>query len=166
MKKYDGFNKILLPLVGMLLLALLLFVEQGGMRYNSIPATKGFIPDTFLNAAKPALTKECIVIYNSSEAYSEDINKNINFVLSSMRVNFEAVDIALNKFPELNKYKTAILSFADISAVQQSFPAIFSWVNEGGRLLFAISMEPSLALSDISRKLGIIQSDKIGRAHV
>lgn len=159
MKRYGGFNKIILPLVGMFLLALLLFIKQGGMQYDIITSAKGFIPNTVLSAAELNLSKECIVLYNSLEAYSEDFYKNIDFVLSSMSVNFDAVDLAVDEFPELNQYRTAILSFADISAVQQSFPAIFSWVNHGGRLLFAVSMEPSLALSAISNKLGITQSD-------
>jgi hypothetical protein len=159
MKRYGGFNKILLPLVGMFLLALLLFIKQGGMRYDIIPSTSGFIPVTILNAAEPNLTKECIVLYNSNEDNTKDVYKNINYVLSSMRVNFDSVDLALKQFPKLNQYRTAILSFADISTVQQSFPVIFDWVNQGGRLLFAISMEPSIALSEISNKLGITQKD-------
>lgn len=159
MKKYGGFNKIILPLVGMLILALLLFVKQGGMQYDIISSAKGFIPDTVLSAAEPDSSKECIVLYNSHEAYSEDIYQNINFVLTSMSVNFDAVDIAVDEFPEINQYRTAILSFADISAVEQSFPVIFSWANQGGRLLFTVSMEPSLALSEISNKLGMTQSD-------
>jgi hypothetical protein len=159
MKRYGGFNKILIPLVGMLMLASLFFVKQGGMRYDIKASTRGFVPDTVLDASKPDLSKECVVLYNSHEAYSEDIYKNLGFVLSSMRINYYAIDLDLNKFPELNQYRTAILSFADITTVQQSFPAIFSWVNQGGKLLFAISMEPSLALSEISNKLGMTQSD-------
>ncbi len=143
----------------MLLLALLLFVKQGGMPYDNITATKGYIPDTVLNAESPILPKECIVLYNSDEAYSEDINQNINFVLSSMRVNFDDADIASTMFPELSQYRTAILSFADISAVQQYLPDLLGWVDQGGRLLFAVSMEPSAALSQISSKLGMLQSD-------
>ncbi len=158
-KKYDGFNKILLPLVGMLLLALLLFIKQGGMPYDNIPATKGYISGTALNAETPDLPKECIVLYNSHEAYSEDINQNINFVLSSMRVNFDDADMASTMFPELSQYRTAILSFADISAVQPYLPDLFNWVDQGGRLLFAVSMEPSAALSQISSKLGMLQGD-------
>ncbi len=159
MKRYDGFQKILLPLAGMCLLALLLFIKQGGMQYDIIPAAKGFIPEPVLSAAKPNISNECIVLYNSQEAYSEEIYKNIRFVLSGMRINFDAADLAMNKIPELNRYRTAVLSFAGLSTVQQSFPAIFSWVNQGGRLLFAISMEPSPALSEISNKLGMTQGD-------
>ena len=159
MKRNDGFNKILLPLVGLFLLALLLFIKQGGMQYDIIPSTIGFIPSSVANAEKPDLSKDCIVLYNSDEVYSEDIYKNIDFVLSSMRINFDAVDIAMNSFPELEQYRTAILSFADISSVENSFPAMFRWADQGGKMLFAMPMEPSVSLSKINSKLGITQRD-------
>lgn len=159
MNTYRGFSKILLPLAGMFLLAFLLFVKQSGMRYDNTPSTMGFVPAAVLNAAKPALSKDCLVLYNSHETYSENIYQNIGFVLAGMSVNFDAVDLALKPFPRLDSFRTVIISFADVSTVQNSFPALFAWVDGGGRLLFALSMEPSPSLSDISNKLGMTQRD-------
>jgi hypothetical protein len=158
MKRYGGFYLILWPLVGMFLFAVLFFVKQTGMQYNIKTSTMGFLPEGALLSTKPKMPKECIILFDSLEPYSEDIFNNISFVLSSMSIEYDSIDLASQQFPELSLYRTAIMSFANMDTVQQFLPDLFRWVNLGGRLMFSVSIEPTSALPIISSKLGMIES--------
>ncbi len=148
---------MLWPLVGMVLFASLFFVKQVGMQYDIRASGRNFVPADILQAPKPAPGKECVVLFDSREPYSEAICKNVSFVLSGMGIGFDAVDLASRGVPKLSEYKTAVLSFACLSTMEKSLGDLFRWVDAGGGLLLAVSPEPSAALSDISSKLGLLQ---------
>jgi hypothetical protein len=158
MKRYGGFYLILWPLVGMFLFAVLFFVKQTGMQYSIKPSIMGFVPESVLLSTKPKMPKESIILFDSREPYSEDIFKNISFVLSSMSIEYDSIDLASQQFPDISLYRTVIMALANMDTVHQYMPDLFRWVNLGGRLMFAVSIEPTSALSDISSKLGMKES--------
>lgn len=157
--KKEKFSLLLWPLISLLLFAALILVERNGIQYGVQAYNEDFIPPEVMQAEKSAQEKECVIVYDSQELKSEDYCNSIAFVLDSMRVGYDAVDLASREFPSLAPYKTVIVSLADLDRMQTATFGLLDWVERGGRVLFALPPQPTSTLEVISNKMGILYSD-------
>lgn len=151
--KGKGFSALFWPLIALLVFALLLWAERSGVPYNLTAEQEGFLPDAYVQTDKKEPVKDCLLIYDS--AAGADLHSNIQFVLDSTCVGYDAVDAQKMEPVDPAKYRTVILALMDLDLIQQSILPILDWVEAGGQLLVAYAPDPSTTLSAISGKLGL-----------
>ncbi len=157
MKYNYSFSLLQLPLVILLILAVSLFVERSGIKYNVndsamqiLPFEKVEVEDYFSDA--PVST---LLLYDSN-SFTTDHVKTVRYALDSMRVKYDAVDVSSGREYDLSKYTTVVVSFIDLENQKDQVFALVDWVRTGGRVLFTIRPDPSPVFNGIYRKLGII----------
>ncbi len=154
MKKKSNLGILIWPLVSLLFFAALLFVERSGVQYDLSISGMDFVPQKVMDAAKPELKKECLVLYDSlSEA---GFYENIGFVLDSMSVGYQLYDVGGEEaIPSWDQYETVVIALTNLDHMQSCIVSLFDWVEGGGRLLLAEIPEPNATLWGVYKKLGI-----------
>ncbi len=141
------------PFIALLVFGGLLWAERSGVPYSLTLTEEGFLPQSEIRTNVSNLEKECLLLYDGESG--TDLHSNIEFVLKSLSVGFDSVDVAKEKSLDPSKYRTVVLALMDIDVMQQAVPALMKWVEGGGQLLVAYSIDPSPTLSAIVGKLGI-----------
>ena len=155
--KGRGFSALFWPLIALLVFGALLWAERTGVPYSLPVEKEGFLPESELRLGQKAPGKECLLIYDSGPGV--DLHTNIEFVLKSMSVGFDSMDVQHGGAIDPANYRTVVLAMMDLEVIQQSVLPLLDWVEEGGQLLMAYSPDPSTTLSTIARKLGIENAD-------
>ena len=160
--RYKNSGKLswmVLPLLIFFLFGFALFFERKGPSYSTEKVTYAFLGDSHIKKVNPAITDtdmECLVLFDSYGIEGPSIIDNMLYTLESMRVDFDAIDISEDKFPELGRYQAVVFAFTNLDNVSDQIASIMDWVEDGGKLLFAIRPDPSPTFTAIYRKLGII----------
>jgi hypothetical protein len=140
------------------LLAVLILVERRGVMYaGDSGANSLFIPENADVSADVAPGVTCLLIYNSSEAFSKEQLDNIEFTLNEMRVGYTAFDTHVAaEMPSFEPYKTVIFSTIDYENVSIEFMyELFDWVDAGGGALFTNTIDNPMIISMFANRLGI-----------
>lgn len=163
MKHSYSFSLILLPLVMMVALGVTLFIQRTGITYevsseyyqdlqflpDEIVEVKNFFPD------KPVAT---LVIYDSrnTEKNFLILLENVYATLDIMQVKYELYDVSTPRQLNLANYQAVVIATLDIARMDTQAFSIMNWVEDGGRVLFAIRPDPSSTFNLISGDLGIV----------
>ncbi|MEG1887787.1 MAG: DUF2194 domain-containing protein, partial [Oscillospiraceae bacterium] len=112
-------------------------------------------------SAKPALSglkKECLMLVDSSDEYSADYLKEMRFVLDSMSVGYDEIDVTKSDIPSFEKYETVALMVPDFSMLGNSLLPMFEWANNGGKLFNVQPLDPTPITNTMMTHLGIEES--------
>lgn len=154
MKKLQ-YTWLLGPLVILVAITLIILVERTGIKDHSMSAHAVFLPVEYKNYKKIGTDLECSLIYDSTLDASVQCKDNIAFTLESMRITYKATDVAKDAFPELSKYKTAVVALQNYDVLGNGIFELCNWVEAGGRAFLAMPPEYSPAFDAIYPKLGI-----------
>ncbi len=143
------------PLVCLLLIAMIILVERTGVKYNPKLTQEVFLPADLPNEEVFAEEMECALLFDSRLEGSIKCKDSISFVLKSMRIVHDVVDVATQAFPNLTDYKTVVVALQDYDAIANHIFELCDWVESGGAVLFAMSPESTPTLEVIYPKLGI-----------
>jgi hypothetical protein len=158
MRQYSSFGWLFLPLISLLALGFALFVERSGLTTNEGNPQLEFlepISDDQLKIEDKNLKIECLVLYDSQGLEGLRLSQSIVNTLDLMRVRYQLVDISETKQFQLDNFETIIIGFINLDQISEQILEIMDWVENGGRILFAIRPDPSVTFSAIYRKLGI-----------
>jgi len=160
MERKIGFSWLLLPLSVLIFLSFALFIERSGITY-----TVSHKPSNFLVPLSPAsisssLNKDTTDADTLVLKYSDSLIKKasldtITAVLDSMKTPYSTLDIGNAENIDLENYGTVVITFVELLKIDAYLPTMMDWVENGGKLLFAIRPDNSAALLKIAPHLGI-----------
>jgi len=142
-----------------------LFVERSGISYTVSQKSSSFLEPLPAIAAsggeeQSTADADCLVLYDSKSSFHKESLNNITATLDSMKVPNSKMSIDQSPQLDFYKYKTIIISLVQLSLLDDQIHELFDWVEEGGKLMFAIKPDNSDTLSAIYPQLGITALDK------
>ncbi len=158
--KWDAFRfkGILVIALVFALIAAVLFVELAGVRFRYAQQTLDLLPtDAVVTKAQAcdALDTTTLLLYSSAEEASVLALEQFDVILSDMKVGADRVDLAIDAVPALDPYAVVIVLVADLSHVGDPLVELCRWVNDGGGVLFPLTLEQNAYSAAIENKLGI-----------
>ena len=165
MQKKISFSWLFLPLSILVFLAFALFVERSGISYTvsqkpsaflePLPALSNTDPEE-----KPGADADCLILYNSKSSFNQGSLDTVTAVLASMKVPYSVMDINQPSQIDFQEYETVVITFVQLTLMDQQIDELMDWVENGGKLLFSIRPDNSATLSRIYPQLGISVLDK------
>ncbi|MEG1781260.1 MAG: DUF2194 domain-containing protein [Clostridium sp.] len=157
--KNRRFNRLTSVFIAFLLLAVFLWMERSGIRYQSQKHVEAYLPVQNISHEKNWDEEiVCILLVNSKEKTSFMAQKQLEQILTDMRVGYDICDVAIEPFPDLSFYQTAIVAVSNLNIFEESILTLSDWVSAGGRAMFALVLEKTLGFDMIANKIGIIES--------
>ncbi len=168
MKHSYSFSLILFPLFLLLALASTLFVQRTGITYeinSKYYTSQQFLPGENVEVTNffPEKPVTALVLIDTEVVENnkgvELFVDNVFAVMESMRVKYDTYDVNSFEIIDLSKYRTVVFAVLDISKLASQADSIMNWMENGGKVLFAIRPDPSSgAFASISPRLGITAS--------
>lgn len=163
MKQWKKFRyKGLLAILAVyLFIAVILFAERSGIRYQENAKKEFWMPEELVVTSKEAeksLKTTCLVLTDSRKEASMQAKKQFQQIFRDMKVGYRIVDVAEEEIPDFEEFETAVVLLSDLSPMEEDVLRLTDWVKEGGDALFALTLEKERYLSLIEQKLGIISS--------
>lgn len=157
MKNNFSFRWLFIPLVMLSFLGFALFVAQTGqsydVRYTNLKFLEPLQQPLAINF--PNASAESLVLYDSEGVEGLTPYETVRDALNSMRIKYDAVNVAKDSDIGINNYQTVVIAFTNLNKIQTDILELADWVEKGGRILFSIRPDPSLSFSSIYRKMGI-----------
>ena len=165
MQKRIGFSWLFLPLSILIFLAFALFIERSGIPYTVTSNPSTYLEPLPVLAANVgedlgAADADCLVLFDSKSIVKKESFETITAALDSMKIPYRGFDIDNSSEFEFNKYTTIIITFVELSNIDGEIDKLMDWVEDGGKLLFAIRPDTSDTLSKIYPQLGISALEK------
>jgi len=165
MRKKISFSWLFLPLSVLIFLAFVLFVERSGISYTGSQEPPSFLEPLPVLAAngsedQSAIVSDCLVLFDSKSSFHKQSLNTITAALSSMKVPYSEMSVSQSPPIDFSEYKTVIISFVQLSLLDDQIDKLLNWVEDGGKLLFAIRPDNSETLSKIHAQLGISTLEK------
>lgn len=156
--RYKGILGVTLVFV---IISCILFVERSGIQYNYESRQLDFLPKekiiTKAEAAKKS-QKETLILWDSQKKDSTFAWEQFKIMFADMKVGYDAYDLSTAEFPDVSKYKKAVVVMSDLTPVGKHVLRLCDWVHDGGSLMFAMSLEKNPYSAAIETKLGITDS--------
>jgi len=165
MRKNINFSWLFLPLSVLIFTAFALFVERSGISYPVSQKPSVFLDPLPTLAAdvgedQNAANADCLILYDSKSGFNKGSLDTATAALGSMKVPFSKTDISQSSQIDFEKYETVIITFLQLTHMDQQFDELIDWVEDGGKLLFAIRPDNDFTLSRIYTQIGISTLDK------
>ena len=165
MQKKINFSWLFLPLSILVFLAFALFVERSGISYTVSQKPSAFLEPLHAAAANSSIEQaeakaSCLVLYDSNSIVKKESFDTVTAALDSMKIPYRDFDVNISSEINFNEYTTVIITFVELSHIDQKVDELISWAENGGKLLFAIRPENDDTLSRIYPQLGISALDK------
>ena len=155
------FKGILLILGCFLLIGAVLFAERSGISCQESTRQSSYIEKNQVITEKAAvkeLAKTCLVLTDSSQPDSVLAWEQFEQIFMDMKVGTDVVDIEEDELPALDGYQTVVVLISDLNPLKEKVLEISNWVKEGGRALFALTLQKDSYVTLIQQKLGVISS--------
>jgi hypothetical protein len=138
------------------LLGAALLVERKGISYNGASDGITTVSGDRIYTESVDPQKECLLVYDSAVRVSDIYYQVMEYILDSLSVGYDVVDLDEVKLPDLNQYQTMVLAITDLSYLKEELFDITQWVYQGGSLMNAYTYASGNYFNLISGKLGII----------
>ncbi len=156
--QYKAIAKVL---AAFLFVALILFIERGGVRYHTVSENLEFLTkEQSISAERAAkeLKTTCLVLADSRQTNSVLALEQFEQIFLDMKVGWKLIDVSKDELPSFEDFETVVVLMGDISPLQEHVLNLADWVYRGGSTLFAVTLEKESYLSLIEQKLGITAS--------
>ncbi|HAN21782.1 MAG: hypothetical protein A2Y15_00235 [Clostridiales bacterium GWF2_36_10] len=149
---------LLVPFLVLILMALLLLAERTGLQFKSEANDVLFLPKSVTSIMRAEQEDECLMLVDSASDITLVFRKQMEDVLDSMRIGYDVVDASSNSLPELDKYRTVVITFSNLDILSDDIMELFEWVDDGGGLMLCCAPSPTTVFQVIKQKLGILES--------
>ena len=144
-----------------LLLAAVLWIQKSGERYtvstNNNTYLKGNVPTS--KAVFESLAKENLVLYDENNATSRRAKEQFAQILKDMKQGYQLVNVAKESLPSFSNYKKVIVLLSDLETVGKKIQEMVDWVEQGGNVLFGVTLVKDNTSASIEKKLGVVSSN-------
>ncbi len=163
MRKFSNFRfkGMIVVMLVFALIAVVLFVERSGINYNYNNPTIELMPEEKIVTkadANKSLKKTTLVFWDSTQEASADALAEFEVIFADMKVGYKAVDLSGTELPDLSDYDTAVVLMSDLFPFGQEIINLIEWVEGGGRVQFALTLQKNIYSSAIESALGILES--------
>lgn len=157
------YKSLLAILFVFLLIGGLLFAERSGIKYEFQNAAVSFLKTEVITAeeAMESLEPECLMLMDSSSESSREAVAHFQQIFKDMKVGYTLIDAATETVPDYSNYQTVAVLITDLTLLDEEVLELCRWVENGGRVLFALTLEKSAYTGLIEQKMGIISSDYV-----
>ena len=155
--RYNGILAIVLIFI---VIALIVFIERSGISVNYTKRVLDYLPKEKIVTKERAQInsqKNTVLLYNSLSASSSNALEEFKFIFTDMKVGYELIDLSMEQFPDLNKYKIAVVLTEDLTVFGDNVFTLCDWVYDGGSTLFAVSLSKSVYTTSMPSGASITQ---------
>ena len=99
------------------------------------------------------------MLMDSSQADSVVAWEQFERIFMDMKTGVDLADIRQSEIPDFSGYETIVVLMSDLNPLKDVVIKIGNWVEKGGRVLFALTLQKDTYVSLIEQKLGITDSD-------
>lgn len=158
--KQFRYRGIFLVFIGFLGLALALFIERQGIGYQIPEQAYTYLTGAVVTAdqAQSQVPVNTLVVTDSRDPSSMLAKEQFQQIFKDMKVGYNLIDIAKESFPDVKSYEKVVMLVSQLDDLDQELIALRDWVESGGYVQFALTLQKSSHLSLIEQALGIKQS--------
>lgn len=142
------------------LMAAALFAERSGVQYTGTHLRLNLL-DTGLTKEEAATgeTPTCLLLCDSTVDGGDEARAQFEQLLLDMKVPTAVADLAEEEvLPAFENYQTVVVLAADLDTLGLRLLDLMDWVEQGGNVLFAMTLEKSGAFDTVAQKLGVLSS--------
>lgn len=142
------------------LMAAALFAERSGVQYTGTHLRLNLL-DTALTKEEAATgeTPTCLLLCDSTVDGGDEARAQFEQLLLDMKVPTAVADLAEEEvLPAFENYQTVVVLAADLDTLGLRLLDLMDWVEQGGNVLFAMTLEKSGAFDTVAQKLGVLSS--------
>lgn len=161
MKNNFRFKSLLFVFGILLVLAFGIFIERNGI-IAKIDHSSYYLSDSKVKTKEEALADIAttnLVLFDSQNETSALFIDNFKQLFLDMKIQTDYVDISEEKVPDYNQFQTVVVLTPDLEALGEKALQLMEWVEDGGNVLFAMSLQKDPISTSIEHKLGIIFSN-------
>ena len=162
MKEWKQFRYwgIFLVFIGFLGLSVALFIERQGIGYQIPEQAYTYLTGAVVTAdqAQSQVPVNTLVVTDSRDPSSMLAKEQFQQIFKDMKVGYNLIDIAKDSFPDVKSYEKVVMLVSQLDDLDQELIALRDWVESGGYVQFALTLQKSSHLSLIEQALGIKQS--------
>ena len=162
MKKYlqkAHLRGTLLAMGVFLVLAFWLLIQKQGEPYSlhsKESYLEGVVPST--ESVVQSLPKETLVLYDGNNETSLRALDQFQQILKDMRMGAEYVDVCQGLPYQLTSYQKVVVLVPDLSQMEAGINDLMTWTQEGGQVLFGVTLGKEANLDAIEQNLGVVES--------
>ena len=151
---------IFLVFIGFLGLSVALFIERQGIVYQIPEQAYTYLTGAVVTAdqAQSQVPVNTLVVTDSRDPSSMLAKEQFQQIFKDMKVGYNLIDIATESFPDVKSYEKVVMLVSQLDDLDQELIALRDWVESGGYVQFALTLQKSSHLSLIEQALGIKQS--------
>lgn len=151
---------IFLVFIGFLGLAVALLIERQGIGYQIPEQAYTYLTGAVVTAdqAQSQVPVNTLVVTDSRDPSSMLAKEQFQQIFKDMKVGYNLIDIAKESFPDVKSYEKVVMLVSQLDDLDQELIALRDWVESGGYVQFALTLQKSSHLSLIEQALGIKQS--------
>ena len=145
-----------------LAISVVLWTERSGIQYQAEIKKKAYLDrDTVVTETQAVknIESSCLVLMDSSQADSVVAWEQFERIFMDMKTGVDLADIRQSEIPDFSGYETIVVLMSDLNPLKDVVIKIGNWVEKGGRVLFALTLQKDTYVSLIEQKLGITDSD-------
>lgn len=158
--KQFRYRGIFLVFIGFLGLAVALFIERQGIGYQIPEQAYTYLTGAVVTSdqAQSQVPVNTLVVTDSRDPSSMLAKEQFQQIFKDMKVGYNLIDIAKESFPDVKSYEKVVMLVSQLDDLDQELIALRDWVESGGYVQFALTLQKSSHLSLIEQALGIKQS--------
>lgn len=160
-KKRIRFTSIRTIFIVLVLISVGLFIERNGIRYQTKNDQSYYLKNSQIKTKKTALSEVAVtnlLIYDSRNQTSASAIDNFKQIFEDMKVGTTYVDIATEELPDYSAFQSVTVLTPDLEPLGEKAMQLMEWVENGGNVMFAMTLQKDNVSSIIEHKLGITSS--------
>lgn len=146
--------KVMIPIAALILCGIIVLLERYGVTNNYVQTYELLEDSDFTADVKEQ--KICLML-TSEEEVSAIYEEMMDNVLDGMEIGYDTLLLEDGLDASvLEDYDTVVITFQEWKAIGESLPALFAWVQDGGKLMTTVTPIVDGSFGAIKGKLGII----------
>ncbi|MDD3277267.1 MAG: DUF2194 domain-containing protein [Lachnospiraceae bacterium] len=152
----NRFRRLYVLLACFLALGFLMFQVSWGMNYDGTPERLSYV-----DWEEPLQTREktCLVLNDSTQPISVNGMEQFQQIFKDMKIGYDTVDLSQEIPEDFSGYKAVVVNVSVLDALQGSLTKLCDWVEGGGRVMFAQTLEVDTGFRMMRNRLGITECD-------
>lgn len=146
--------KVMIPVAALILCGIIVLLERYGVTNDYIQTYRLLETSEFTEDVTEE--KTCLML-TSEEEVSAIYEEMMDNVLDGMEIGYDT--LFLNDGLDgavLDDYDTVVITFQEWKAIGEGLPALFEWVQDGGKLMTTVTPIVDGSFGAVKAKLGII----------
>ena len=140
----------IIVIVIFLLLSAVLWIQKSGEQYTVNPEKNIYLKNApSSNAVFNSLAQDNLVLYDENNDTSRRAKEQFTQILKDMRMGYRLVDISKETIPSFSDYKKVVVLLSDLEGLGDKALEMVDWVEQGGNVLFAVTLSKDSKLTEI-----------------